>query len=193
MSQASNSKRRSFLSTASVGVAIAATQMGAIVEAAAAPAHPVPKTATVSPSHVDLYFQALGRKDKQGIAQHMAKDIVLLGPIFPEPTQGRDAVVQILSVFLDTIDSLEVNRTFASGQDVAVFFSFSANGIAVKGNEHLHVNEQGLIDQIEVAWRSLPAAVAIQEIFAQKMGFEPMHLVTGTPAPARAVIPTAGP
>ncbi|UOQ69015.1 nuclear transport factor 2 family protein [Hymenobacter volaticus] len=126
---------------------------------------------------VDAYFQALSNKDNQGIIPHLSEQIILLGPIFPEPTEGKDAVVQVLSGFLATIDTLEVNLRFASGQDVAVFFTFSCNGITVQGNEHLHLDENGLIDRIEVAWRPLPSAVLIQEIFAAKMGFQAMRLV----------------
>jgi hypothetical protein len=128
-------------------------------------------------THVTDYFQALSNKDTHGIIPHLADHIVLHGPIFPEPTEGKDAVVQILSGFLATIDTLDVNLTFASGPDVAVFFSFSCNGITVKGNEHLHLDENGLIDRIEVAWRPLPFAVQIQEIFANKLGFQPLRLV----------------
>jgi len=131
-------------------------------------------------THVADYFKALSNKDAQGIIPHLSENIVLHGPIFPEPTVGKDAVVQILTGFLATIDSLEVNLTFASDRDVAVFFSFSCNGITVKGNEHLHLNEDGLIDGIEVAWRPLPDAVLIQEIFANKLGFQPMRLVPAT-------------
>ena len=128
-------------------------------------------------THVTDYFKALSKKDTQGIIPHLADDIVLLGPIFPEPTQGKEAVVQVLSGFLTTIDTLQVDLTFSSDRDVAVFFSFTCNGITVKGNEHLHLDENGLIDHIEVAWRPLPDAVLNQEIFANKMGFQPLRLV----------------
>lgn len=128
-------------------------------------------------THVDAYFKALSNKDNQGIVPHLSQSIVLHGPIFPEPTEGKDAVVQVLTGFLKTIDTLKVNLTFASDQDVAVFFTFSCNGITVNGNEHLHLDESGLIDRIEVAWRPLPSAVLIQEIFAAKLGFQPMRLV----------------
>jgi hypothetical protein len=129
-------------------------------------------------NHVDGYFKALSNRDKGAIASHFAEAIVLLGPIYPEPIEGKDAVVKILSGFIETIESLEVNLTMASGSDVAVFFTFMRDGITVKGNERLHVDEHGLIDGIEVAWRPLPAAVQIQEIFAAKMGFPAMHLVS---------------
>ncbi len=128
-------------------------------------------------SHVDAYFDALRHKDSVRIVPHFADNIVLFGPIFPEPTEGKKAVVGVLKGFLETIDTLEVNLRFASEQDVAVFFTFTCNGITVQGNEHLHVNPSGLIDRIEVAWRPLPSAVLVQEVFAHKLGFEPMRLV----------------
>lgn len=133
-------------------------------------------------AHVDDYFAALANRDSLRIVPHFAEDIVLLGPIFPEPTIGKDAVVEVLSGFLETIDSLEVNLRFAEGRDVAVFFSFTCNGLTVKGNEHLHLNDDGLIDSIEVAWRPLPATVAVQEVFASKLGFPAMRLVPAVDA-----------
>jgi hypothetical protein len=128
-------------------------------------------------AHVDAYFDALSNRDNLRIVPHLADNIVLLGPIFPEPAQGKDAVVEVLSGFLETIDTLQVDLRFASDRDVAVFFSFTCNGISVKGNEHLHLDENGLIDSIEVAWRPLPSAVLVQEVFANKLGFQPMRLV----------------
>jgi hypothetical protein len=132
--------------------------------------------------HVDDYFAALANRDSLRIVPHFADNIVLLGPIFPEPTIGKDSVVEVLSGFVETIDSLEVNLHFAQDQDVAVFFSFTCNGLTVKGNEHLHLNEDGLIDSIEVAWRPLPATVAVQEVFASKLGFPATRLVPASDA-----------
>lgn len=131
----------------------------------------------MNPTHVDAYFGALSTKDNLRIIPHLAENITLLGPIFPEATVGKDAVVEVLSGFLETIDSLKVNLRFAADQDVAVFFTFTCNGITVNGNEHLHLDENGLIDRIEVAWRPLPSAVLVQEVFANKLGFEAMRLV----------------
>lgn len=133
-------------------------------------------------AHVDDYFAALAKRDSLRIVPHLAEDIVLLGPIFPEPTIGKDAVVEVLSGFLETIDSLAVNLRFAEGRDVAVFFSFTCNGLTGKGNEHLHLNEDGLIDSIEVAWRPLPATVEVQQVFAGKLGFPAMRLVPAADA-----------
>ena len=138
--------------------------------------------------HVEDYFKAMSSKEVKDLANHLSEDIVLLSPVFPEPIEGKVTVVKILTGLLATIDSLQVNLTFSSGHDVAVFFTIECDGITVKGNEHMHLDGDGLIDLIEVAWRPLPSAVLIQQKLAKELGGEPMQLV---PA-ARAAADRAG-
>ena len=64
-------------------------------------------------THVDAYFEALSNKGNLRIVPHLSANIVLLGPIFPVPTEGQDAVVEVLSGFLATIVTLAVNLRFA--------------------------------------------------------------------------------
>lgn len=131
-------------------------------------------------NHVKDYFTAMNTKAITQLAQHLSEDIVLLSPVLPEPFKGKATVVNILTGLLETIDSLQVNLTFASNRDVAVFFTIECDGIEVKGNEHIHLNGDGLIDLIEVAWRPLAQAVLIQEKLATKLGGQPMRLVPVT-------------
>jgi ketosteroid isomerase-like protein len=131
----------------------------------------------MSVPHVKQYFEAMNGKQIDKLAEHLSDDILLLSPVLPEPFQGKQAVVEVLSGLLNTIDSLDVDLTFSSGQDVAVFFTVVCGEITVKGNEHIHVDEQGRIDLIEVAWRPLGQAVLIQEKLAKKLGGVPLRLV----------------
>jgi hypothetical protein len=131
----------------------------------------------MSVHHVKQYFEAMNRKQIDKLAEHLSDDILLLSPVLPEPIQGKQAVVEVLSGLLNTIDRLDVDLTFSSGQDVAVFFTVVCDEITVKGNEHIHVDKQGSIDLIEVAWRPLRQAVLIQEKLAKKLGGIPLRLV----------------
>jgi ketosteroid isomerase-like protein len=134
----------------------------------------------MSVHHVKQYFEAMNRKQIDKLAEHLSDDILLLSPVLPEPIQGKQAVVQVLSGLLNTIDRLDVDLTFSSGQDVAVFFTVVCDEITIKGNEHIHVDEQGRIDLIEVAWRPLAQAVLIQERLAEKLGGVPLRLVAAS-------------
>lgn len=136
----------------------------------------------MSTNHVEAYFKAMSGKETTKLAEHLSEGVILLSPVFPEPFEGKETVVKILSGLLATIDSLHVNLTFASDRDVAVFFTIECDGITVKGNEHIHLDESGLIDFFEVAWRPLASAVLIQEKLANKLGGEPMRLVPATSA-----------
>jgi hypothetical protein len=78
--------------------------------------------------------------------------------------------VKVLTSLLETINSIRVDLTFATGSDVAVFFTIECDGITVKGNEHIHLDEVGLIDRIEVAWRPLASTVLTQEKVANNLG-----------------------
>jgi hypothetical protein len=127
--------------------------------------------------HVDAYFKAMSNKETTKLAGRLSKNIVLLSPVFSDSLEGNETVVKILSGLLETIDSIQVSLTFASGHDVAVFFTIECDGITVKGNEHIHLDESGLIDRIEVAWRPLASAVLIQEKLANKLGGQPLRLV----------------
>ena len=110
-------------------------------------------------------------------AERLSEGIVLLSPVFPDPFEGKETVVKVLTGLLETINSIQVELTFAWGNDVAVFFTIECDGITVKGNEHIHLDEVCLIDRIEVAWRPLASTVLIQEKLAKKLGGQPWRLV----------------
>jgi hypothetical protein len=127
--------------------------------------------------HVDAYFKAMSDKDFAQIAQHLSENVVLLSPVFPEPFEGKEAAVKVLSGLLETIDSIQINLTLASGNDVAFSFTILCDGITVIGNEFIRLDENGVIERFEVAWRPLASAVLIQEKLAKKLGGQPMRLV----------------
>jgi hypothetical protein len=131
----------------------------------------------VNTDHEDAYFKAMSSKDFAQIAPHLSENVVLLSPVFPEPFEGAEPVVKILSGLLETIDSIKINRMLASDRDVAVSFTIECDGITVIGNEFIRLDENGLIERFEVAWRPLASAALIQEKLAKKFGGKPMRLV----------------
>jgi len=78
--------------------------------------------------HADNYFKAMSSKDSAQLAPHLSENVVLLSPVFPEPIEGKDAVVKVLSGLLETIDSIKINRMLSSDHDVAVSFTIRCEG-----------------------------------------------------------------
>jgi hypothetical protein len=58
-----------------------------------------------------------------------------------------------------------------------VSFTIVCDRITVIGNEFIRLDENGLIERFEVAWRSLASAALIQEKLRNKLGGQPMRLV----------------
>jgi len=133
--------------------------------------------------HADNYFKAMSSKDSAQLAPHLSENVVLLSPVFPEPFEGKDAVVKVLSGLLETIDSIRINRMLASDYDIAVSFTIESDGITVIGNEFIRLDEKGRIERFEVAWRPLASAALIQEKLANNLEpiRKPMSLSSTTP------------
>jgi hypothetical protein len=47
----------------------------------------------------------------------------------------------------------------------------------IDGMDHMHLNDAGLVDSMTVAWRPLPAVVAVQQKLAPKLGGKAMMLI----------------
>ena len=127
--------------------------------------------------HADTYFKAMSSKDFAQIPPHLSENVVLLSSVFAEPFEGKEAVVKVLSGLLETINSIKNNRMLAADRDVAVSFTIECDGITVIGNEFIRLDENGLIERFEVAWRPLASAAFIQEKLANELGGQPMRLV----------------
>ncbi len=127
--------------------------------------------------HIDAYFEGLSNKDIEKAAEHLAPGVLLLSPVFPEPFEGKDTVTKVLAGLLETIDSIQPDLKLGSNRDFAMFFTIECEGVTVSGAEHIHLDENGLIDSFKVAWRPLASAVLIQEKLARKLGGTPLRLV----------------
>jgi len=127
--------------------------------------------------HIDAYFEGLSNKDIQRAAEHLAPGVLLLSPVFEESFQGKDTVTKVLEGLLTTIDSIHPDLKLGSDRDFAMFFTIECEGVTVNGAEHIHLDGEGLIASITVAWRPLASAVLIQEKLARNLGGTPLRLV----------------
>jgi hypothetical protein len=97
---------------------------------------------------ISLFFEAMNTNDASIIP--LADDVVMSGPMMPEPITGEAAVRQYLdetSPFMARIDQIS---TIIEGENVAVVVEFEGlNGVIIRGVEIFHVTN-GLIcsDQV---------------------------------------------
>lgn len=128
-------------------------------------------------AHLDAYLAAMGRRDVEAIKAHMSDDIVLRSPIVSAPFKGKEEVAAVIAALLDTVDTFEPKLLLHQGPDFVAVFTIRMRDYVIDGMDHLHLNDNGLIDSMTVAWRPLPALVGVQQQLAPKLGGLAMTLV----------------
>lgn len=132
----------------------------------------------ISTEHLDAYLEAMGRRDVEGTKAHMADDVVIRSPTVPAPFHGKEKVAWVLDAMLGTVDAFEPKLLLRDGADFVAIFTIRFGDHIIDGMNHMHLNGAGLVDSMTVAWRPLPAVVAVQQKLAPKLGGKAMMLVS---------------
>jgi limonene-1,2-epoxide hydrolase len=132
----------------------------------------------INTEHLDAYLEAMGRRDVEATKAHMADDVIIYSPIVPAPFQGKEQVTRVLDALLSTVDAFEPKLLLRDGADFVAVFTIRFGDHVIDGMDHMHLNDTGLVDGMTVAWRPLPAVVAVQQKLAPKLGGKAMMLIS---------------
>ncbi|CAM3932570.1 nuclear transport factor 2 family protein [Bordetella muralis] len=127
--------------------------------------------------HLDAYLKAMENRDIEATKDHMAADVVLRSPIVPTPFEGKENVVRVLTQLLDTVDAFQPKLLLREGREFVSVFTIEFNEHILDGMDHMHLNNEGLIDRMTMVWRPLLSIVAVQQKLAPKLGGKAMVLV----------------
>lgn len=113
-------------------------------------------------SHVHAFTTAMRAKDLESMLTHMAEDVVLRTPLHSEPLKGKAALRPVVAALLRVVDGF-VFREFLQGPEHAsAFFSITVGTLELDGVDYWRLNDAGLIQEMTVLWRPLPAIVAVK-------------------------------
>ncbi|WP_433465426.1 nuclear transport factor 2 family protein [Spirillospora sp. CA-128828] len=111
------------------------------------------------------FRRAVETGDTSAIEGLLADDAVFTSPVVFKPYQGKAITAAIVRgaarVFQDVRYVREI--VSADGRDHALMFQAMVNGRQVHGCDFLHLDEDGLIDDLTVMVRPLSAANALAE------------------------------
>jgi SnoaL-like domain len=113
-------------------------------------------------THVDAFTAAMARKNLDVMLTHMADDIVLKTPLAGEPFRGKAAVRPVVEALFTVVDSFDFQEIMQGPRHVASFFKVMSGSIELDGVDYWRLNEAGLIKEMTVLWRPLPAIAAVQ-------------------------------
>jgi|SRR5271156_3985771 len=118
-------------------------------------------------THVQSFTAAMMDKDLEAMLTHMTDDIVLHTPLAAEPVKGKAAVRQVVGALLGVVDSFDFLEIMQGPQHISSFFVLRVGALELDGMDYWRLNEAGLIREMTVLWRPLPAAIEVQKKLAR--------------------------
>jgi ketosteroid isomerase-like protein len=121
-------------------------------------------------THIHAFTAAMQSKDLEAMLTHMADDIILKTPLLADAFKGKDAVRPVVEALLAVVDRFEFREIMQGPQHASGFFGITVGPHELDGVDYWRINDAGLIQELTVLWRPLPAIVAVQEKLAHARG-----------------------
>jgi hypothetical protein len=121
-------------------------------------------------THIHAFTTAMQRKDLEAMLIHMADGIILKTPLLAEPFIGKAAIRPVVEALLGVVDKFDFREIMQGPQHVSAFFGITVGPNELDGVDYWRLDEAGLIQEMTVLWRPLPAVAAVQNKLAQAGG-----------------------
>jgi hypothetical protein len=111
------------------------------------------------------FRQAVEAWDMAAVEALLAENVVFTSPVAYQPYPGKALTAAILRGVARVFEDFHYVREIAGadGRDHALVFQAKVNGREVHGCDFLHLDEDGLIDDLTVMVRPLSGANALAE------------------------------
>ena len=120
--------------------------------------------------HVTAFTAAMQQKNLEAMLSHMTDDVVLNTPLVAEPINGKAAIQQIVEPLLEVIDVFDFREIMRGPEHVSSFFKATVGTIQLDGMDYWLLDDAGLIKDMTVLWRPLPAAMAVRDKLTTRSG-----------------------
>jgi hypothetical protein len=112
---------------------------------------------------VTAFTASMQRKDLKAMLGHMADDVVLNTPLMAEPVRGKEAIRGVVGPLLAVVDAFDFREIMQGPEHVSSFFKVTVGTIELDGMDYWLLDSAGLIKEMTVLWRPLPAALAVRD------------------------------
>ena len=111
------------------------------------------------------FRDAIERRDLDAALALCADEIVFRSPVVHAPYQGREQVAALLGAVSQVFEDFHYTRQIGApgAADHALVFRARVGDREVEGCDFIHVNEDGLIDELFVMVRPLSGLNALME------------------------------
>jgi hypothetical protein len=108
---------------------------------------------------------AVEEHDIEGAIALLTEDVVFRSPVVFKPYHGRDAAAMLLTAVSRVFEDFRYEREIGAPEasDHALVFSARVGERKLDGCDFLHINDDGLIDDLCVMIRPLSGVLALAE------------------------------
>ena len=119
-----------------------------------------------------------GGADEETLRGLLAENVRLYGPFSDEPVIGRETAVETIKA-VNGVSSDDTYLEVLSGDTHhAAHFRLQVGDAAVNGIFFVLMNHDGMIAEVSIFYRTLPAGVALQRNLSEVTGMSPWELRT---------------
>src|SRR6516225_5502065 len=83
--------------------------------------------------------------------------------LMAEPVRGKDAIREVVGALLALVDTFDFREIMQGPEHVSSFFKVTVGTIELDGMDYWLLDDAGLIREMTVLWRPLPAAIAVRD------------------------------
>ena len=114
---------------------------------------------------------AVEARDLDGLAALLSDDIVFRSPVVHAPYQGRDQAMALLGAVVQVFEDFRYTREIGApgAPDSALVFQARVGDRELEGCDFIHVNDEGLIDELFVMIRPATGLMALAEAMKRQL------------------------
>jgi hypothetical protein len=117
------------------------------------------------------FRNAIESRDMDGLAALFTEDVVFRSPVVYAPYQGRDQAMALLQAVAQVFEDFQYTHEMGApgAADSALVFRARIGDREVEGCDFIHLNEEGLIDELYVMVRPLSGVLALAEAMKRQL------------------------
>jgi hypothetical protein len=120
------------------------------------------------------FRDAIENQDLDALVALLADDVVFRSPVVHAPYQGRQQLKPLLRAVGEVVEDFGYTRELGApaAADHALVFRARVGDREVEGCDFIHLNDDGLIDEMYVMVRPLTGLIALAEAMHQQLGLD---------------------
>lgn len=117
------------------------------------------------------FRSAIEARDIDRLAALFTDDVVFRSPVVHAPYQGRDQAMALLRAVAQVFEDFRYTREIGApgSADQALVFRARVGDREVEGCDFIHLDEQGLIDELYVMVRPATGLMALADAMRQQL------------------------